>query len=93
MASPIGRAYVRDALLGDPDGDNAARCSVYAAEQIGVMLARAAERGEDAPGVELVLDRVVAPMMYRILFRSGDLTAAYARRLVQDLLDGLGTPR
>ncbi|MFJ1565741.1 TetR/AcrR family transcriptional regulator [Streptomyces erythrochromogenes] len=71
MASPIGRAYIRDALLGAPDGDNAARCSEYAAEQIDVVLARAAERGEDAPGVELVLDRVVAPMMYRILFRPG----------------------
>ncbi|KOU16238.1 MULTISPECIES: TetR/AcrR family transcriptional regulator [Streptomyces] len=87
MASPVGRAYIRDALLGAPDGDNAARCSAYAAEQIGVVLARAAERGEGAPGVELVLDRVVAPMMYRILFRPGGLTADYARGLVDDLLD------
>lgn len=93
MSSPIGRAYIRDALLGDPDGDNAARCSVYAAEQIDIMLARAVERGEDVPDVELVLDRVVAPMMYRILFRPGDLAAAYARRLVQDVLDGRGTSR
>ncbi|MFI1280075.1 MULTISPECIES: TetR/AcrR family transcriptional regulator [unclassified Streptomyces] len=92
MGSPIGRAYLRDALLGAPDGDNAARCSAYAAEQIDVMLARAAERGEDAPDVESVLDRVVAPMMYRILFRPGDLTAAYARRLVQEALDGLDGP-
>lgn len=52
------------------------------------MLARAAERGEDTPDVESVLDRVVAPMMYRILFRPGDLTAAYARKLVQEALDG-----
>lgn len=88
MGSPIGRAYLRDALLGAPAGDNAARCSAYAAEQIDVMLARAAERGEDTPDVESVLDRVVAPMMYRILFRPGDLTAAYARRLVQEALDG-----
>ncbi|MFE0582598.1 TetR/AcrR family transcriptional regulator C-terminal ligand-binding domain-containing protein [Streptomyces sp. NPDC058874] len=105
MASPVGRAYLRDALLGAPDGANAARCSQYAAEQIEVVLARAAVRGEDAPGVELVLDRVVAPMMYRILFRSGNpaervdptdppgLTAAYARTLVRDLLDGFDAPR
>lgn len=88
MASSVGRAYIRDALLGDPDGDNASLCSVYAAEQINVMLERATERGEDTPDVETVLDRVVAPVMYRILFRPapGSLTAAYAQRLVRETL-------
>ncbi|KOV85212.1 TetR/AcrR family transcriptional regulator [Nocardia sp. NRRL S-836] len=86
MSSPPGRAYIRDALLGDADGSNAGRCSAYAADQIGVILAQAAARGEDAPDAETVLDRVVAPMMYRILFRPGLLDPAYARRLVSDLL-------
>ncbi|PBC75574.1 TetR family transcriptional regulator [Streptomyces sp. TLI_235] len=87
MASASGRAYVRDALLGDPDGSNAGQCSAYAAEQIAVILGRAADRGEGAPDVETVLDRVVAPVMYRILFRPDLLDAAYARRLVAALLD------
>jgi AcrR family transcriptional regulator len=86
MSSPPGRAYIRDALLGDSDGSNAGRCSAYAAGQIEVILARAAARGEDAPEVETVLDRVVAPMMYRILFRPDQLDPAYARHLVSDLL-------
>ncbi|MFB6822440.1 TetR/AcrR family transcriptional regulator C-terminal ligand-binding domain-containing protein [Streptomyces virginiae] len=90
MASPTGRAYIRDALLGDPAGDNAGQCSAYAAEQIAVVLARAAARGEDVPDVETVLDRVVAPMMYRILFRSDGLTDAYARRLVREAVEGFG---
>lgn len=85
MSSPPGRAYIRDALLGDPDGTNAGQCSAYAAEQIDVILARAAERGERALDVETVLDRVVAPMMYRILFRPGALDPEYARRLVAGL--------
>ncbi|MFI2507086.1 TetR/AcrR family transcriptional regulator [Streptomyces sp. NPDC018972] len=82
MASPPGRAYIRDVLLGDPDGTNAGRCSAYAAEQIDVMLARAVQRGEPVPETELLIDRVVAPIMYRILFRPGRLDAAYARELV-----------
>ncbi|WP_344952549.1 TetR/AcrR family transcriptional regulator [Actinomadura miaoliensis] len=86
MASPPGRAYIRDALLGDPDGDNAGQCSAYAAEQIKVILARAAGRGEPTPDVETVIDRVVAPIMYRILFRPAGLDAPYARRLVAGLL-------
>ncbi|MEU8469333.1 TetR/AcrR family transcriptional regulator [Streptomyces sp. NPDC029006] len=82
MASPPGRAYIRDALLGDPDGTNAGQCSAYAAEQIDAVLARAVQRGEAVPGTELLIDRVVAPIMYRILFRPGRLDAAYARELV-----------
>ncbi|MBD3002730.1 MULTISPECIES: TetR/AcrR family transcriptional regulator [unclassified Streptomyces] len=88
MASPAGRAYIRDALLGDPDGSNAGQCSAYAADQIDVILTRAAERGEDTPGVETVVDHVVAPLMYRILFRPAGLDAAHARGLVAGLLEG-----
>ncbi|MBT2412360.1 TetR/AcrR family transcriptional regulator [Streptomyces sp. ISL-12] len=90
MASPAGRAYVRDALLGDPDGSNAGQCSAYAAEQIDVVLARATARGETVPDVETVVDRVVAPLMYRILFRPTGLDAAYARRLVAGVLGPSG---
>jgi AcrR family transcriptional regulator len=86
MSSPPGRAYIRDALLGDPDGTNAGQCSAYAAEQIDVVLTRARARGQAAPAVETVIDRVVAPMMYRILFRPGALRPPYARQLVSDLL-------
>ncbi|MGY1438646.1 TetR/AcrR family transcriptional regulator [Streptomyces reniochalinae] len=86
MSSPPGRAYIRDALLGDPDGGNGGQCSAYAAEQIDVVLTRAAGRGEPAPDVETVIDRVVAPMMYRILFRPDGLTPTYAHRLVTGLL-------
>lgn len=93
MASPTGRAYIRDALLGDADGENAGRCSTYAAEQIAVVLARAEERGEEAPDVETVLDRVVAPMMYRILFRPTGLTDAYAHELAREAVQGFGAPR
>lgn len=86
MASAVGRAYIRDALVGDEDGGNASRCSVYAAEAVDVILGRAVARGESAPDVERVLDAVVAPIMYRVLFRPGGLDAEYARRLVTDCL-------
>ncbi|MDX3534544.1 TetR/AcrR family transcriptional regulator [Streptomyces sp. MB09-01] len=90
MSSPAGRAYVRDALLGDPDGSNARQCSAYAAEQIGVILTRAAERGERTPDVETVIDQVVAPLMYRLLFRPQGLDSAYALGLVTAALGATG---
>ena len=82
MSSPPGRSYIRDALAGDPDGGNAGQCSAYAVEQVEAILARAARRGEHVPDTEIVMDHVVAPMMYRILFRPGLLEAQYARDLV-----------
>jgi AcrR family transcriptional regulator len=88
MASPPGRAYIRDALSGDPDGRNAGQCSAFAAEQLAVILGRAAGRGEDAPDLEDAMDQVVAPMMYRILFRPIPWTADFARRRVDNLLAG-----
>lgn len=93
MALPTGRAYVRDALLGDPDGSNAGQCSAYAAEQIDVILSRAIDRGEDAPDVETVIDRIVSPLMYRILFRPDGPDASYARHLVAGIPGATGRPR
>ncbi|MEU3264908.1 TetR/AcrR family transcriptional regulator [Streptomyces bacillaris] len=88
IASPAGRASIRDALLGDPDGDNAGRCSAYAAQQIEAILNRAARRGEPAPDTETLIDLVVAPVMCRILFRPGGLDAAYVQGLVTHALGG-----
>lgn len=41
------------------------------------------------PETELLIDRVVAPIMYRILFRPGRLDAAYARELVTNAVYAL----
>ncbi|AQZ66415.1 Transcriptional regulator, TetR family [[Actinomadura] parvosata subsp. kistnae] len=86
MGSATGRAYLRDALLGDPDGSNAGQCSAYAADQVEVVLERARRRGEPAPGVETVMDHLVAPMIYRILFRPDGLSPQYADDLVRKVL-------
>ncbi|WP_042430916.1 TetR/AcrR family transcriptional regulator [Streptacidiphilus anmyonensis] len=92
MSSTAGRTYIRDALLGDPEHGNAVRCSDYAAEQLKAIGVRAAGRGEAVPDVESLLDAVVAPLMYRILFRPSDLTAAYTDRLVATALGRSSTP-
>ncbi|WP_026196766.1 TetR/AcrR family transcriptional regulator [Sciscionella marina] len=90
MNSQPGRAAIRDALLGAPESGNAGQCSAYAAQQIEVILARATERGEPVPRTETLLDRVVAPIMYRILFRPDGLAGAYAEDLVDAALADTG---
>ncbi|WP_051789881.1 TetR/AcrR family transcriptional regulator [Streptomyces sp. NRRL S-1022] len=92
MSSTAGRTYIRDALLGDPGQGNAVRCSDYAAEQLKAVGVRAAGRGEAVPGVETLLDIIVAPLMYRILFRPADLSEAYTARLVAAALGSAVPP-
>ncbi len=73
---------VEPALDGGQVGD--------VAEQIDVILTRATERREETPDAERLIDHVVAPLMYRILFRPDGLDAAYARRLVTESLGRTG---
>ncbi|WP_440901925.1 TetR-like C-terminal domain-containing protein, partial [Actinosynnema sp.] len=73
---------------GDEDGANATRCSDYAADQVTLILDRARARSERPPPLEAAMDHLVSPLVYRILFRPTGLDAAYARRLVAELLGG-----
>jgi AcrR family transcriptional regulator len=80
MSSGPGREYVRD-VLSAQTGDNANKCCNFTRQQIEAIAGRAKERGEAFPDVDAVMDRVVAPIMYRILF--GDVpTAARVQELV-----------
>lgn len=81
MSSPVGRALVRD-VLGAGQGDQAAPCWRYTYDQLGVIADRAAGRGEPSFAIEAVVDDVVAPVMYHVLFRDRPLDDDYARTLL-----------
>ena len=53
--------------------------------QFDIILLRARERGEKLPDV----DRLMAPLVYRILFSGEELDAGYVERWVDLTLDGL----
>jgi len=67
MSSGLGREMIRDVLAAD--GFNGPRrCCGYARRQIETIAGRAAARGEVFPDIDTVLDRVIAPILFRILF-------------------------
>jgi AcrR family transcriptional regulator len=86
-ASPTGREFLRDMLSGGPDCSSALRGGAYARERIEVMLDRAQPRGETVPDLEDVVDLVLAPIIYRILFEPGELSTTLARRLTDRLFE------
>ena len=83
-ASAVGQEMLRDILASNPSSDNPVRCCKIVRERIGIISERAAERGEFIPPTETVLDAVVAPIVYRILFDTPP-SAEQVRLLVETL--------
>lgn len=76
MSSQPGRGMLRDVLSAQsPDDRPSCRCANYVAMQIGVLLDRAQARGEAAPPVERLMDVLVAPLLFRVLFMPAPATA------------------
>jgi AcrR family transcriptional regulator len=67
--------------------DIVSQCAVTDArsEQAAQMLLRARERGERTPTVPQILDHIIAPLYYRVVFAL-QLDEEHARRLVRDVL-------
>lgn len=68
----------------------APQCAAFTRRQVETIAARAAGRGEPAVDVDAVMDHVVAPVMYRILFDAAPLDPAWWRGLLDRILPPAG---
>lgn len=85
MASEPGRAMLRD-VLGSAGTDGQERCMHFCTAQIDALRARGLQRGEAVVATESIVDQVIAPLMYRILFAgTTPTTADIERRLAPTL--------
>jgi AcrR family transcriptional regulator len=81
MSSPVGQALMRDVLV--PSGDNfPGQCCGFTRYHLETIVARAKARGEPPFDIEEVIDHVVAPIVYRILFGDRAADQAYCRQLL-----------
>ncbi|QWT21379.1 TetR/AcrR family transcriptional regulator [Bacillus sp. NP157] len=85
MTSAPGRTMLRD-VLGAASTTKASMCAFYCAQQLDTIIARGVARGEPVASVDRLLDRAVAPLMYRILFASEPPSAGAVGRWVDELL-------
>jgi AcrR family transcriptional regulator len=88
MSSAPGRDMTRDVLAGTAaDGRHpACQCAGITRSQIHMILERSLGRGESPPDVHAVMDCVVAPLMYRLLFDDVPIDPGFARTRVAMLL-------
>ena len=85
MTSEPGRKMIRD-VLGSGNGGNACQCAAFTRQQVDIIHARAKARGEPSPGCDALMDRIVAPLMFRILFSTEPPDEAVARALISQAL-------
>ena len=84
MSSPVGQSLLRDVLSVSGESFPAQCCS-FTRAHLATIVARAKARGEQPFDIEEVIDHVVAPIVYHILFDDCALTPAYCRQLLARL--------
>ncbi|UPG90134.1 TetR/AcrR family transcriptional regulator [Luteibacter aegosomaticola] len=75
MSSGPGRTMLRD-VLSATNGENSGRCLLYCTTQLDLLRERALARGDTPLATQAIIDGIVAPMMYRLLFAADAPSAA-----------------
>lgn len=92
MSSGPGRAMTRDVLAGTSGPRNACQCLAFTRQQLATIAARAIDRGETPLDLDALIDHVVAPIMFRILFEEATPSDAFWRSLLDRCLPPASSP-
>lgn len=89
MGSDVGQAMLRDVLLGRKHGELPVpqQCAAYTQSQLEGILERGRAKAQAVPTAESIMDSVVAPTIYRILFGPQPPSAAQVQAWVQACMD------
>lgn len=83
MSSPVGRALMREVLSSGEAFP--LQCCGFTSDHLATLAARAKARGETPFDIDEVIDLVVAPIVYHILFGDRDPSPEYCRSLLARL--------
>jgi hypothetical protein len=86
MTSEPGRAMLRDILAAGFAAGISNRCCAINTEQFRTICRRAEARGEKPPDVDGLIEMLVAPILYRILFDEAPVDRAYCAKLLGRVL-------
>jgi AcrR family transcriptional regulator len=83
MSSPVGRALMRDVFSSEETYP--CQCAGFTREHLTTIVARAKARGEAPFEIDEVIDHVVAPIVYHILYGDREPTLDYCHALLDRL--------
>lgn len=86
IARPERTAFLRAVVGSTKDDTGKSHCFDKREVQVETILRQATDRGECPPTHEAVMDVVVAPLYFRVLFGIPGTDSGYARSLVDRLL-------
>ncbi|WP_244665060.1 TetR/AcrR family transcriptional regulator C-terminal ligand-binding domain-containing protein [Candidatus Symbiopectobacterium sp. 'North America'] len=69
-------------VLGTPGHESSGKCAGFTTQQLEVIRERALARQEAPASAQQIIERVIAPMMYRILFTRETPTPQDIQRLL-----------
>jgi AcrR family transcriptional regulator len=84
MSSPVGRELLRD-VFSQPGETHTHQCGNFTVEHLTTIATRAKARGETPFDVDEVIDHVVAPIIYHILYGGRKVTLDYCHALLNRL--------
>lgn len=85
FSSQAGKTLLFDLFASALDTPHPGEYCNYTYDHLQLILDRARARGEKSYDVQDVVDLVIAPIMYRILFGKGEVTEAFWRGLLDRL--------
>jgi AcrR family transcriptional regulator len=84
MSSPVGRALIRD-VFSPPGEAFPIQCCGFTRDHLATIASRAKARGETPFDIDEVIDHVVAPVIYHILYGDREPTLDYCHGLLNRL--------
>jgi AcrR family transcriptional regulator len=83
MSAPVGQALVRDVFSSQAGESYPVQCAGFTREHLATIVSRAKARGETPFDIDEVIDHVVAPIVYHILYGDRELTLDYCHSLLE----------
>ncbi|MCE7531305.1 MULTISPECIES: TetR/AcrR family transcriptional regulator [Acinetobacter] len=85
-ASEVGQDLLRDVLYtSNSDSNNARKCETLIIQQLDIIQNRAKLRNEFTIPNQEIIETVIAPMLFRILFTNQELSLDYVHGLLKRL--------
>jgi len=83
-SSEVGQLLLRDVLYA-AESSNAKKCETLIIQQLDIIQARAKSRNEPTIENQEIIETVIAPMLFRILFTDRALSVSYVHSLLEQL--------